>query len=325
MGSLNYKPDGETLKNFLKDNNFLRGLRGPVGSGKSVACCIEVIRRALLQKPSEDGKRKSRWAVIRNTNPQLKTTTIKTWLDWFPEEEWGRFGWSVPYTHNIKKGDIELEVIFLALDRPEDVKKLLSLELTGVWINEAREIPKSIVDACSMRVGRYPSMRDGGPSWYGVIADTNPPDTDHWWAILAGETVIPDYITKQEAKMLIKPDNWKFFNQPPAMLEIKSKNNEVDGYDESSKSENKKNLTPNYYKNIIRGKTKSWIDVYVLNKLGQVEDGKPVYESYNEEVHLAKGDLAIADGVPIFCGIDFGLTPACVFAQRIRNLSLIHI
>ena len=57
MGSLNYKPDGETLKNFLKDNNFLRGLRGPVGSGKSVACCIEVIRRALLQKPSEDGKR----------------------------------------------------------------------------------------------------------------------------------------------------------------------------------------------------------------------------------------------------------------------------
>ena len=58
--------------------------------------------------------------------------------------------WSVPYTHNIKKGDVELEVIFLALDRPEDVKKLLSLELTGVWVNEAREIPKSIIDACSM-------------------------------------------------------------------------------------------------------------------------------------------------------------------------------
>ena len=45
------------------------------------------------------------------------------------------------------------------MDRPEDVKKLLSLELTGIWINEAREIPKSIVDACTMRVGRYPSMR----------------------------------------------------------------------------------------------------------------------------------------------------------------------
>ena len=117
MGSLNYKPDGQVLKNFLKDNDFFRGLRGPVGSGKSVACCIEIIRRALIQQPSEDGKRKSRWAVIRNTNPQLRTTTIKTWLDWFPEEEWGRFQWSVPYTHKISKGDIELEVIFLALDK----------------------------------------------------------------------------------------------------------------------------------------------------------------------------------------------------------------
>ena len=94
-----------------------------------MACCIEILRRALIQEPSEDKIRKSRWAVIRNTNPQLKTTTIKTWLDWLPEEEWGDFTWSVPYTHRIKKGDIDLEVIFLALDRPEDVKKLLSLEL----------------------------------------------------------------------------------------------------------------------------------------------------------------------------------------------------
>ena len=74
-----------------------------------------------------------------------------------------------------------------------------------------------------MRVGRYPSMRDGGPSWYGVIADTNAPDSEHWWPILAGETVLPDYLTKQEAKMLVKPDNWTFFIQPPAMHEILDK------------------------------------------------------------------------------------------------------
>ena len=319
MGSLTYKPDGEILKKFLKDHSFFRGLRGPVGSGKSVACCIEILRRALIQEPSEDKIRKSRWAVIRNTNPQLKTTTIKTWLDWLPEDEWGEFTWSVPYTHRIKKGDIDLEVIFLALDRPEDVKKLLSLELTGVWINEAREIPKSIIDACSMRVGRYPSMRDGGPTWYGVICDTNPPDTDHWWAILAGETFIPDYVTKQEAKMLIKPDNWKFFNQPSAMFEQKNNEKEIQGYTMNTEAENQKNMTPNYYKNIIRGKTKSWIDVYILNRLGQIEDGKPVYESFRADVHVAKGDVAVADGVPIFMGLDFGLTPACIFAQRIRG------
>jgi hypothetical protein len=323
MTSLTYKPDGDVIKQFMKDDSFFRGLRGPVGSGKSVSCCIEIMRRALTQKAGPDGKRKSRWAVIRNTNPQLKTTTIKTWIDWFPESDWGNFTWSVPYTHKIIKGDMELEVIFLALDRPEDVKKLLSLELTGVWINEAREIPKSIVDACTMRVGRYPSMRDGGPSWYGVIADTNPPDTDHWWAILAGETIIPDYITKQEAKMLIKPDNWIFFNQPPAMTEIFNKEKEFDRYDENPNKENGKNLTSNYYNNIIRGKTKSWIDVYVLNKLGQIEDGKPVYEMFRKDVHVAKGDVAIMKEAPIYIGIDFGLTPACVFGQRVRGRWLI--
>ena len=323
MVSLSYKPDGDIIKQFMKDNSFFRGLRGPVGSGKSVSCCIEILRRAIEQKPGEDGKRRSRWAVIRNTNPQLKTTTIKTWLDWLPEQNWGSFKWSVPYTHEIKKGDIELEVIFLALDRPEDVKKLLSLELTGVWINEAREIPKSIVDACTMRVGRYPSMRDGGPSWYGVIADTNPPDTDHWWAILAGESVIPDYITKQEAKMLVKPDNWIFFNQPPAMTEVFNKDKEFEKYDDNPDKENGKNLTPEYYKNIIRGKSKSWIDVYVLNKLGQIEDGKPVYEMFRKDVHVARSDVAIMKEAPIYVGIDFGLTPACVFGQRVRGRWLI--
>ena len=116
MTSLTYKPDGEILKQFMKDESFFRGLRGPVGSGKSVSCCIEIMRRALMQEPAEDGTRYSRWAVIRNTNPQLKTTTIKTWVYWFPEDAWGKFNYSVPYTHHIKKGDLDLEVIFLALD-----------------------------------------------------------------------------------------------------------------------------------------------------------------------------------------------------------------
>ena len=57
-----YKPDGEVLKTFMKDDTFFRGVRGPVGSGKSVACCVEVFRRALQQEKNSDGKRKSRWA-----------------------------------------------------------------------------------------------------------------------------------------------------------------------------------------------------------------------------------------------------------------------
>ena len=318
MAQLNYKPDGNTLKNFLKNDNFFRGVRGPVGSGKSVACCIEIFRRALQQKPNHEGKRKSRWAVIRNTNPQLKTTTIKTWLDWFPENEWGAFRWSIPYTHYIQVGDIDLEVIFLALDRPEDVKKLLSLELTGVWVNEARELPKSIIDACTMRVGRYPSMRDGGATWYGVIADTNAPEEDHWWAIMSGDVPTPDYLSRDEALMLVKPDTWEFFTQPSAMTEKKETDGSLIGYTNNVSCENKKNLTKDYYANIIRGKTKGWIDVYVMNKLGTIEEGKPVYSNWNPELHLAKEPIPKAPNT-VFIGIDFGLTPAAVFGQKLPN------
>lgn len=321
--TLSYKPDGATLKAFMKSNSYLRGLRGPVGSGKSVCCCIEIFRRALEQAPDTSGVRKSRWAVIRNTNPQLKTTTIKTWLDWFPEDVWGKFNWSPPFTHHIRRGNLDLEVIFLALDRPEDVKKLLSLELTGAFINEAREVPKSIVDATTMRVGRFPSMKDGGPSWYGVIMDTNAPDDDHWWPIMAGEAPIPDHIGREEAMMLIKPEGWEFYNQPGGMLEKKDKEGEVIGYEMNPLAENRKNLTPEYYPKTITGKTKSWIRVYVLNLLGNLSDGKPVYPDFNEEVHVAREPLLAVDGLPIVVGLDFGLTPSAIFAQNVRGRWLV--
>jgi hypothetical protein len=321
---LKYKPDGDVLKAFMKDSTFFRGIRGPVGSGKSVGCCIEVFRRSLEQKKGPDGIRKSRWAIIRNTNPQLRTTTIKTWLDWFPETNWGKFTWSVPYTHHIKKGDIDLEVIFLALDRPEDVKKLLSLELTGIWINEAREIPKSIIDACTMRVGRFPSMKDGGPSWTGVIADTNAPEEDHWWPIMSGEVPIPDHIPREQAKMLVKPDNWEFFTQPAGMVEVKGEDGDIQDYEPNDKAENRRHMMESYYPNLIRGKTKSWIDVYVMNRLGAIQDGKPIYPMFAAEAHVSKEEVPIAANLPVYVGLDFGLTPAATIGQKVRGRWLIQ-
>ncbi len=324
MIEFKYKPDGQVLKDFMRDDTFFRGIRGPVGSGKSVSCCVEVFRRSIMQKPNKDGVRRSRWAIIRNTNPQLRTTTIKTWLDWFPEEEWGKFMWSVPFTHHIKKADLDMEVLFLALDRPEDVKKLLSLELTGIWINEAREIPKSIIDACTMRVGRFPSMREGGPSWSGVIADTNAPEEDHWWPIMSGEVPIPDHIPIEQARMLVKPDNWSFYSQPPAMEEKLTDEGSIDDYLESNKAENKKNMLKTYYPNLVKGKTKSWIDVYVMNRLGTIQEGKPVYPHFVTETHVATEEIPIAVGVPLYIGVDFGLTPAAVFGQKVRGRWLIQ-
>jgi len=314
-----YHVDGKVAEAFFASAAFVRGLRGPVGSGKSVACCIELLRRATSQAKSPiDGKRKTRWAVIRNTQPELRTTTIKTWLDWLPESQYGKLNWSPPFTHRIRKGDVDCEVIFLALDKAEDVKKLLSLELTGAFINEAREIPKPVLDAVTMRVGRYPGQRDGGPSWSGVIMDTNAPDEDHWWAIMSGDVMAPDFMGEEEIKQLVRPHDWEFFSQPGAMLAEKQ-GGKVTGYVMNPARENSQGIGPEYYQRMIAGKTHGWINVYVCNQYGTLTDGKAVYPSFDKLIHVSPERIRPYPGHDIYVGIDFGLTPAAVFGQKVRG------
>lgn len=320
MASFEYAADGATVRRFFNSDAFVRGIRGPVGSGKSVACCVEVFRRSVEQKPSLiDGIRKSRWVITRNTQPELKTTTIKTWLDWFPEKIYGKFNWSPPFTHRIRRSGLDLEVIFLALDKPDDVKKLLSLELTGLFINEAREVPKAIVDGATMRVGRYPSEREGGPSWSGVIMDTNSPDEDHWWAIMSGEKPPPEFMSADEIAQLVKPKDWEFFKQPGAMQPIKGERGKILGWEINPARENQKGIKTDYYERMIAGKTTGWISVYVGNEYGTLTDGKPVYPDFDRALHVSPVSLLPVGGVPLTVGMDFGLTPSAIFCQKVRG------
>ena len=176
---INYVPS-KTIKEFYASDAKMRVVMGPVGSGKSVGMCFEVLRRAMAQEPGKDGFRRTRFAVVRNTVRQLADTTIKTWLDWFPDGVCGHF-MRTTKTYYLEIGDIRCEVMFRALDDADDVANLNSLELTGAWFNECRDINEHIVDAMSKRVGRYPSKKDGGPTWHGMWGDTNPPTIDTWW------------------------------------------------------------------------------------------------------------------------------------------------
>ena len=65
---------------------------------------------------------------------------------------------------------------FRALDRPEHVSNLLSLELTGGFVNEAREIPWAVIEALQGTRRALPAVRDGGCVDPGLIFDTNPQD-----------------------------------------------------------------------------------------------------------------------------------------------------
>ena len=55
-----------------------------------------------------------------------------------------------------------------------------------------------------------------------------------------------------------------------------------------------------------------------MNKLGSLEEGKPVYPSWSEDIHLSKEVIAPFP-TDVFIGIDFGLTPAAVFGQKLSS------
>ena len=294
-----------TLREFALSNAFFRGIEGPIGSGKSSACAVEVGRRGRAQKPGPDGIRRTRFAIIRQTQPELRDTTIKTFFQWFPPAYFGKYV-EHKHTYNIRAFEkTDIEVLFLALDRPDDVKKLLSLELTGAWVNEAREVPWSIIEMLQGRVGRYPAKRDGGASWYGVWADTNPPDIDSkWFKYFQEKAWLKDFQALQRAGEMpadMKPEEFvASFRQPGGL---------------TPEAENLENLPGGrrYYANLASGKSKDWITVYIDGQYGFVVDGKPVFPEYNDRIHCQ--DIDPIEGLPIYRGYDFGLTPACTFSQ----------
>lgn len=321
-----YKPPGPVAMAFHKSDAFFRGIRGPIGSGKSSTCMVEIWRRACsIPRFRRDGWRRSRWAVVRGTYPELLMTTVPLWLEWFPEEIFGRFRYSIPYHHVLidEREKVRAEVWFVSMDKPKDAKKVLSMNLTGAYLNEARELEKENIDAVTSRVGRYPNSRlleNMALPWGGVIADTNSPHEAHWWPIMEGVVTPPDTLSEDDRRMLVKPKNWEFFEQPPAML-VQPDGSLVT----NPEAENLINLNKHYYDNLIQGKRMSWIKVMVLNQIGSHSDTASVQTGFNSAFHVANGTIRFNPDLPLYAGIDGGLTPAAVLFQHYRHLGRIVV
>ncbi len=269
-----------TLSGFMDSNAFVRVIRGPIGSGKSSGCDIEILQRSANQAPHRKVRR-TRWAVIRNTYRELEDTTRKTFQQWIPAElgKWHEQDFMFEMAFN----DVHSEILFRALDRPADVRKVLSLELTGAYFNELREIEKEVFDGVQGRVGRYPSVAQGGSTWDGVFGDTNSWHVGHWL----------DELEKS------RPEGFEFFTQPDGL---------------SSEAENVANLKPGYYQRLMAGKDSEWIDTYIRNKIAssdkgsiygelidklQKRGGLAAFEHPNDGMHV-NFDLGVSDSTAMF-------------------------
>ncbi len=297
LETISYNPSGPIAAQFLADRSPVSLIEGPVGSGKTVATLMKGFM-ASVQQEAFRGVRYSRGMFLRNTYPELKSTVIKSFQDWFPETI-APIKWDPPITATLKfpladGTRLDCEIYFLSFDRPDDIGKLKSLEVTWAGLSEASELAKASLDMATQRVGRYPSSRVGGPSWYGVFGDTNMPDDDHWLYRIFE---------------LDKPKGYRLYRQPGGLIER-------DGnYEANPEAENVANLPGGheYYFRQLGGKTKEWIKVFLLAQYGTIADGRPVYPEWSDEAHCKPSRPY--DDLPLLLGFDYGLTPACAICQ----------
>lgn len=278
-----------TIGKFMLDESFVRLIMGPVGSGKSAGCFMELLRRARLQEPDRKGIRQTRMAIIRNTLQQLKQTCladIEMWLN--PIAKYKVSDSTIQVRFPLGDGTfVDSDWLLIPLDTKADQQRLLSLNLTGAWVSEFREIDPSLISALSGRLGRFPSRAVADPTWFGIVAESNPPDEDSEWYTLLE---------------IDRPPNWAFYRQPG-------------GLDENA--ENIENLPENYYENLMANNNSDWSDIHVHAQYGKSLGGQAVFRaSFSPNFHIKPHEeLILNDHLPIMIGQDFGRTPACLVGQ----------
>jgi hypothetical protein len=278
-----HTPPGPVGQAFHDSDAFVRLLVGPVGSGKSVCGFVEILRRTAERQPDADGVTRVRAAVIRNTFGMLRSATLPTIAKWWPDE-FGRLtvGTS-PIVLQVKLPKLHLHIDMLSLDNEDDVRKLLGTEYHYAWIDEGREIPWAIMQALVSRVGRQ-DIADR--RFAGIWVTSNPSPTEHWLY----------------QKSVSSPEGWAVFLQPGGR---------------DPKAENMQAIGGKiYYDRIVASNDPDFVAVFVDAKWGHVRIGEPVFPQYSDQVHVAKQPLTPISGMPLVLGLDFGISPACVWIQE---------
>jgi hypothetical protein len=286
-----------TISQMMMDNKKLRFTRGPVGSGKSTGKAMELFRRAIEQAPGPDGIRRTQMAVVRNTGQQLRTTCLVTIQTLFgPLVRWKPSTMEVIFEFD----DIYSNWILLPLDTPDNIRRLLSLELTMAWVSEFREIQPQIVKDVFSRCGRYPSKLNGGPTFYGVVAETNAFDEDSLW------------FDELENEL---PGNWSYFVQPSGATIV-----DFDGVETLVPTgENHENLPETYYQDLAEsngGPESNWSRQYIFNEIAPSVSGEAVFNAnFDHDFHISKTEIEVIPTLPLCIGIDTDRNPAAVVTQ----------
>ena len=315
LGQFRYfRPSGPVSAAFIGDQaSTVKALLGPVGGGKSVSNVYDCVRRPSLMPACNDGVVRYRRAIVGATYGQIERNLYPTWKRWLPEDggdftpiaDWKGGGgrsavhklvWTVVRgVHSVR---VEAEYVFAAVGEMSVEDFVRGFEPTDFWLYEVDLLPEALLYACVTRLGRYPATGDAPDaipksSAYRtqISCDLNAPDTDSWF-----------YKTFEENP----PKGFRVYKQPSGL---------------SPKAENIDHLPAGYYETQVETLSRQPGGRHLITRMVHARyapsrAGDPVFEEFDDAMHLAPTELKPAPGVPIVLGFDQGLgQPACVGFQ----------
>lgn len=260
-------------KLFIESRHKADLFSSRMGEGKSTAMAWS----ALYHTKHNPG---ATWAIIRDTWENLQHTTLKTFLEWFPQGVYGEFHQGRK-TYTWYEGAAKGEVQFFGMDAPEDASKLMSRELAGFAIDEpAPAVGSAGVDELIFDIA-LTRLRQQGMQWYGAKLAVNNPDETHW-----------------VYKRFVSPGEEGFALWQPSIPE-----NEV-------------NLPSDYYQTLrkVLGHRPDLIRRFVEGEFGFQQEGRAVTPQWSDKQHLALG-LVPEKGRELVCLWDFGHNPTFIVTQ----------
>jgi len=273
---------------FIKSQALENCVMAPRGEGKTSAGIISMGYHASMQ---DKAYRPMPWAIIRDTWSNLERTTLQSFL--LPRP--GTFEASIRSRLIVRDGGryLELPGLWVAwlfgVDTPSDLNKLLSMQLAGVWLEEAAPAMEADIGS---GVGEetwavaISSLRHPVNTNRRAQITMNYPDEDHWTWI-------------------------RFFENPTAdqkLFRIPSGENQF--IDSQYRENMAKALSnrPDLMARLVEGKP------------AHVQVGEAVTPEYHESYmgmpwHRSDQVLTPVKGATVYRFWDGGLNPTSVFVQ----------
>ena len=319
---------------------------GPRGEGKSDSGIMAMSYHASLQ----DKKYKPiPWAIVRDTWKNLERTTLRSFL--FPSEK--SFMAQIRSRLRMRDGGRFLELpgvwtaFLFGVDTPDDLNQLQSMQLGGLWIEEAapamqEEIGRGVAEevwSIGITSLRHPLMSENASGWLKEVC-----------LPVLWQTGLPVLVRTQAGGNngglgLLNPKEIKeglllgaLTRDPEGGLVIRNRRAQLTqnypSEDHWSWMRFHEDPTPDralfriprgeniyvddQYRETMKRALENrpdLLDRLVIGRPAHVQVGEKVTPEYNESLHRSKENLNPMPQLTTFRFWDGGLSPSCVFAQ----------